>query len=174
MVMMMVVSGQLHGGPAFLRKSGVIGFQCGGGVRNRSEQIGIRLRACGRCPLRSDWCGLRLRTQAERSRATQQYGYLFIHECFPSRTMVHVIDKMRRSRRGSAAAYRPGHASQRARYANRTAKLAGARRCFRRAPVVTYQPAYKPGFVWPAARAANVTAIPLVRRLPGASCNLPE
>jgi hypothetical protein len=37
-----------------------------------------------------------------------------------------------------------------------------------------YQPACKPGSVWPAARTANVTAIPLVRRLPGASCNLPE
>ena len=41
-------------------------------------------------------------------------------------------------------------------------------------PLTTYQPACKPGSVWPAARAANVTAIPLARRLPGASSNLPE
>jgi hypothetical protein len=51
--------------------------------------------------------------------------------------------------------------------------LAGARRFFRRAPL-TYQPACKPGSVRPAAQTANVTAIPLVRRLPGASSNLPE
>jgi hypothetical protein len=51
--------------------------------------------------------------------------------------------------------------------------LAGARRFFRRAPL-TYQPACKPGSVWPAAQTADVTAIPLVRRLPGASSNLPE
>ena len=57
----------------------------------------------------------------------------------------------------------------------RNAKLAGARRLSRRAPVVTYQPAYKPGSVWPAGvKPANVTAIPLARRLPGASSNLPE
>ena len=37
-----------------------------------------------------------------------------------------------------------------------------------------HQPACKPGSVWPAARAANVTAIPLARRLPDASSNLPE
>ncbi len=41
-------------------------------------------------------------------------------------------------------------------------------------PRLTYQPACKPGSVWHAARAAYVTAIPLVRRLPGASSNLPE
>src|SRR4029450_4443603 len=41
-------------------------------------------------------------------------------------------------------------------------------------PLSTYQPACKPGSVWPAARAADVTAIPLARRLPGASSNLPE
>jgi hypothetical protein len=37
-----------------------------------------------------------------------------------------------------------------------------------------HQPACKPGSVWPAADAANVTAIRLGRRLPGASSNLPE
>jgi hypothetical protein len=37
-----------------------------------------------------------------------------------------------------------------------------------------YQPACKPGSVRAAARTADVTAIPLARRLPGASCNLPE
>jgi hypothetical protein len=36
------------------------------------------------------------------------------------------------------------------------------------------QPACKPGSVWPAAHATNVTAIRLGRRLPGASSNLPE
>jgi hypothetical protein len=41
-------------------------------------------------------------------------------------------------------------------------------------PPLTYQPAYKPGSVWPAGVTADVTAIPLVRRLPGASSNLPE
>jgi len=41
-------------------------------------------------------------------------------------------------------------------------------------PLTTYQPACKPGSVWPAARAADVTAIPLGRRLPGVSSNLPE
>jgi hypothetical protein len=35
------------------------------------------------------------------------------------------------------------------------------------------QPAYKPGFGWLADKSANVTAIPLGRRLPGASSNLP-
>lgn len=36
-----------------------------------------------------------------------------------------------------------------------------------------YQSAYKPGFVWPAAFAANVAAIPLGPPLLTASCNLP-
>src|SRR5665213_3568200 len=53
-------------------------------------------------------------------------------------------------------------------------KLAGARRFVPPSPRLKYQPAYKPGSVRPVARATNVTAIPLVRRLPGASCNLPE
>jgi hypothetical protein len=53
-------------------------------------------------------------------------------------------------------------------------KLAGARRGFRRAPLVTRQPAYKPGSGWHAGVPAYVTAIPLGRRLPGASSNLPE
>ena len=52
-------------------------------------------------------------------------------------------------------------------------KLAGARRVFRRA-ALDDQPACKPGSVWSAVRTANVTTIPLVRRLPGASSNLPE
>ena len=52
-------------------------------------------------------------------------------------------------------------------------KLAGARR-FSAEPPYNDQPAYKPGSVWPAARTAVVTTIPLVRRLPGASSNLPE
>ncbi len=51
--------------------------------------------------------------------------------------------------------------------------MAGARRVFRRAPL-TYQPAYKPGSVRHVARATCVTAIPLGRRLPAASSNLPE
>ena len=53
--------------------------------------------------------------------------------------------------------------------------MAGARRCCRRAPL-TYQPACKPGSVWRGPRAKRlprVTAIPLGRRLPGASSNLP-
>ena len=37
-----------------------------------------------------------------------------------------------------------------------------------------HQPTCKPGSVWPAAEAADVTAIHLGRRLPGASSNLPE
>ena len=37
-----------------------------------------------------------------------------------------------------------------------------------------YQPACKPGSVWPAGKPADVTAIPLVHRLPGASGNQPE
>ena len=53
-------------------------------------------------------------------------------------------------------------------------KLAGARRGFRRAPLVTRQPASKPGSGWHAGVPAYVTAIPLGRRLPGASSNLPE
>jgi len=53
------------------------------------------------------------------------------------------------------------------------AKLAGARR-FSAEPPYDYQPACKPGSVWPAARTADVTTIPLARRLPGASSNLPE
>jgi hypothetical protein len=48
--------------------------------------------------------------------------------------------------------------------------MAGARRCSRRAPS-TYQPACKPGSV--GGRARRVTAIPLGRRLRGASGNLP-
>ncbi len=41
-------------------------------------------------------------------------------------------------------------------------------------PLHLHQPACKPGSVRPASKLADVTAIPLVRRLPGASCNLPE
>jgi hypothetical protein len=51
--------------------------------------------------------------------------------------------------------------------------MAGARRSCHRAPL-SYQPTCKPGSVWPAGEPADVTAIPLVRRLPGASSNLPE
>ena len=51
-----------------------------------------------------------------------------------------------------------------------TYEMAGARRCWRRAPS-TYQPACKPGSV--RRRFRRVTAIPLGRRLPGASSNLP-
>ena len=51
-------------------------------------------------------------------------------------------------------------------------ELAGARRCRRRAPI-TYQPACKPGFVGREAFTSRVTTIPLGRRLPGASSNLP-
>ena len=58
-------------------------------------------------------------------------------------------------------------------FRRRLLKLAGARRICRRAPL-SYQPACKPGSVWPASKPAGVTAIPLVRRLPGASSNLPE
>ena len=53
-------------------------------------------------------------------------------------------------------------------------KLAGARRFLPPSPLTTYQPACKPGSVWPTARTADVTAIPLARRFPGASSNLPE
>ena len=41
-------------------------------------------------------------------------------------------------------------------------------------PPKHYQPTCKPGSVRPAGLTANVTAIPLLRRLPGASSNLPE
>jgi hypothetical protein len=51
--------------------------------------------------------------------------------------------------------------------------MAGARRCFRRAPFEQDQPACKPGSVRREARAARVTTIHLGRRLPGASSNLP-
>jgi hypothetical protein len=51
-------------------------------------------------------------------------------------------------------------------------KLAGARRDVRRAPL-TYQPACKPGSVGRIPVGLRVTAIPLRRRLPGASSNLP-
>ena len=53
-------------------------------------------------------------------------------------------------------------------------KMAGRPAGFAAEPLYTYQPAYKPGSVRPAGLTANVTAIPLVRRLPGASSNLPE
>ena len=53
-------------------------------------------------------------------------------------------------------------------------KIGGGPAVLPPSPLTTYQPACKPGSVWPAARAANVTAIPLARRLPGASSNLPE
>ena len=51
-------------------------------------------------------------------------------------------------------------------------KLAGARRFCHRAPLL-YQPTCKPGSVGRNACALRVTAIPLGRRLPGASSNLP-
>ena len=41
-------------------------------------------------------------------------------------------------------------------------------------PLTQYQPACKPGSVWHATEVTYVTAIPLARRLPGASSNLPE
>ena len=53
------------------------------------------------------------------------------------------------------------------------AKLAGARRGFRRAPLYSRQSAYKPGSGRHANAFACVTAIPLGRQLPGASSNLP-
>lgn len=43
----------------------------------------------------------------------------------------------------------------------------------RRAPLSNRQPAYKPGSGWHAGTPACVTAIPLGRRLPGVSSNLP-
>jgi len=55
----------------------------------------------------------------------------------------------------------------------RAAKLAGARRGYRRAPLFSRQPAYKPGSGRHANVFACVTAIPLGRRLPGVSSNLP-
>jgi len=58
--------------------------------------------------------------------------------------------------------------------ANRIAQSGGGPVVLPPSPLTTYQPACKPGSVWPAARAADVTAIPLARRLPGASSNLPE
>ena len=67
---------------------------------------------------------------------------------------------------------RPGASVKTARALVGIRKLAGARRCARRAPS-TNQPACKPGFVGHEARASYVTAIPLERRLPGASSNLP-
>jgi hypothetical protein len=51
--------------------------------------------------------------------------------------------------------------------------MAGARRGFRRAPLFSRQPAYKPGSGRHANAFACVTAIPLGRQLPGASSNLP-
>jgi len=54
------------------------------------------------------------------------------------------------------------------------AKIGGSPAVFSAEPPLTYQPACKPGSVWPAGVTADVTAIPLVRRLPGASSNLPE
>ena len=53
-------------------------------------------------------------------------------------------------------------------------KIGGRPTGFRRAPLVTCQPAYKPGSGWHAGVPAYATAIPLGRRLPGASSNLPE
>ena len=52
-------------------------------------------------------------------------------------------------------------------------KLGGRPAGFRRAPLVSRQPACKPGSGWHADTPAYVTAIPLGRRLPGASSNLP-
>jgi hypothetical protein len=51
-------------------------------------------------------------------------------------------------------------------------KLVGARRFCHRAPF-KYQPTYKPGSVGRSTHVPRVTAIPLGRRLPGASSNLP-
>jgi len=53
-------------------------------------------------------------------------------------------------------------------------KIGGGAAVLPPSPHLTYQPAYKPGSVRPAGLTANVTAIPLLRRLPGASSNLPE
>ena len=57
---------------------------------------------------------------------------------------------------------------------NEITKIGGGPAVLPPSPRLTYQPACKPGSVRPAAEAADVTAIHLVRRLPGASCNLPE
>ena len=73
-----------------------------------------------------------------------------------------------------AGARRPGRAQTRLTGFFRRRKIGGGPAVFPPSPRLTYQPACKPGSVWPAARTADVTAIPLVRRLPGASCNLPE
>jgi hypothetical protein len=56
----------------------------------------------------------------------------------------------------------------------RNFEIGGGPAVFPPSPRLTYQPACKPGSVRPAGLTANVTAIPLVRRLPGASSNLPE
>jgi ribosomal protein L34 len=64
-----------------------------------------------------------------------------------------------------------GHHAQMKR-ANNGPKLVGARRVCRRAPL-SYQPAYKPGFVGCTSKLVHVTTIPLGRRLPDASSNLP-
>jgi len=52
-------------------------------------------------------------------------------------------------------------------------KIGGRPAVFRRAPFGMYQPAYKPGSGRHANAFACVTAIPLGRRLPGISSNLP-
>ena len=52
-------------------------------------------------------------------------------------------------------------------------KIGGRPAGFRRAPLFSRQPAYKPGSGWHANEFACVTAIPLGRRSPGASSNLP-
>ena len=54
------------------------------------------------------------------------------------------------------------------------AKLGGGPPGFPASPLTRYQPAYKPGFVRHMTRIICVTTIPLARRLPGASSNLPE
>ena len=58
--------------------------------------------------------------------------------------------------------------------AHGAAQIGGGPTVLPPSPLTAYQPTCKPGSVWPAADAADVTAIPLVHRLPGASCNLPE
>ena len=76
-------------------------------------------------------------------------------------------------RNGKFAPRRPPRFSFKWR-ANPAEKLGGRPTGFRRAPLVSRQPAYKPGSGWHAGVPAYVTAIPLGRRLPGASSNLPE
>ena len=66
------------------------------------------------------------------------------------------------------------HASRLRAMQNANARIGGGPAVLPPSPRLTYQPACKPGSVWPAAETANVTAIPLARRLPGASSNLPE